>query len=189
MALTYPTLGTVAPGDVLRANSGTAAYNDVIKSVNQHRKPPMCRVVSSSGVATTNGGWGIGATSDWSVSIDTDPTMYTVANRQILINTAGVYLITFGGVWAANATGDRLVSISLNDTSTGAPTSGKIIVSSYTKAITASDTSSTGAAMLSLAVGDTLRMHIYQNSGGNLTFGTAGGGYPFYSAAWIGQVS
>jgi hypothetical protein len=32
--MAWTTLGTVAPGDVLRANSGTAAYNNVIGNLN-----------------------------------------------------------------------------------------------------------------------------------------------------------
>jgi hypothetical protein len=32
--MAWTTLGTVAPGDVLRANSGTAAYNNVIENLN-----------------------------------------------------------------------------------------------------------------------------------------------------------
>ena len=32
--MAFVTLGTVAPGDVLRANSGTAAYNNVIGNIN-----------------------------------------------------------------------------------------------------------------------------------------------------------
>jgi hypothetical protein len=33
--MAWTTLGTVAPGDVLRANSGTAAYNSVIGNLNE----------------------------------------------------------------------------------------------------------------------------------------------------------
>ena len=33
--MAWTTLGTVAPGDVLRANSGTAAYNNVIGNLNE----------------------------------------------------------------------------------------------------------------------------------------------------------
>ena len=54
--MAFTTLGTVAPGDVLRANSGTAAYNNVIGNVrNAPRGLVGTPAISSftSGVAVT----------------------------------------------------------------------------------------------------------------------------------------
>lgn len=91
MALTYPTLGTVAPGDVLRANSGTAAYNNIITSVNQHRKPPACRVYRSSDW-TYSGTYISWNASAYDTESPSDP-MFTASSTDVTVRTAGIYLV------------------------------------------------------------------------------------------------
>jgi hypothetical protein len=103
MAKTYNTLGTVAPGDVLRANSGTAAYNGVITNVNNYRVPPVCvmRIGSGlgvSGVSVTSSAVTFGnttTTGTYTEIVDTDD-MHSASSNQtrITIATAGVYLVT-----------------------------------------------------------------------------------------------
>lgn len=52
--MAWTTLGTVAPGDVLRANSGTAAYNSVVGNLNiaPHGYVISAEITSDSSVFT-----------------------------------------------------------------------------------------------------------------------------------------
>lgn len=103
MAKTYNTLGTVAPGDVLRANSGTAAYNDVLENVNNNRVPPMCIVRRT----TNQTGYTSDAAITWESvqpTSDTD-TMWSAGDAtKVSITTPGLYVVTFTGRLNATAT-------------------------------------------------------------------------------------
>jgi hypothetical protein len=97
MAKTYNTLGTVAPGDVLRANSGTAAYNGVITNVNNYRVPPMVRAVRTSDAAFTSGNAiTFQSVSSGDTGFDTDGMWSAGEPTRITFQTAGVYRVTFG---------------------------------------------------------------------------------------------
>jgi len=106
MAKTYNTLGTVAPGDVLRANSGTAAYNGVITNVNNFRVPPACQVRRTSNLT----GYTSDAAITWqSAAYDTegvgDPMWAASPNpTQVTIKTTGLYVASFAGKADATAT-------------------------------------------------------------------------------------
>lgn len=110
MALTYPTLGTVAPGDVLRANSGTAPYNSIVSSLNQHRTPPMCLLRKTGTQAVTNGGFTAITFGSGEELYDTDG-MHSIVSQtsRIIPTTAGLYLVTgWDYLSAGPATGHAL---------------------------------------------------------------------------------
>jgi hypothetical protein len=92
MAKTYNTFGTVAPGDVLRANSGTAAYNGVMTNVNNYRVPPMVKCIRSGNLSYT-----ANADVAWNdEAYDTDGMHDNATNNaRITPTTAGVYVVTF----------------------------------------------------------------------------------------------
>jgi hypothetical protein len=184
MAKTYNTLGTVAPGDVLRANSGTAAYNGVITNVNNYRVPPMCRVHRAAALSHTSNGNFQAISFDTETFTQTDSGMWAVGTpTRITIQTAGLYLITGSFELANNATGVRGGDLILNGTT-------RLSYSFVTASNGSFGSAFALAATYSLAVGNYVEMRAYQNSGGNLAYGTQDTGQFFHlSATWLGQVS
>jgi len=93
MAKTYNTLGTVAPGDVLRANSGTASYNGLITNVNNYRVPAIGTFTASQSAADATN-----QVVTLTEVTDTD-SMFT-SGTTVTINTAGIYLFTMSVGWS-----------------------------------------------------------------------------------------
>lgn len=81
MPSSWITLGTVAPGDVLRANSGTAAYNSVVGNINVAPRG----ILADSGTLTST--FGTSATHTVAQTITGMSLSVTYgANRWIAIN-------------------------------------------------------------------------------------------------------
>jgi hypothetical protein len=178
MPKTYTAAGSATAGDVYTAS----AHNVIVTDVNNLIVPPMVRVTRASGQSVNNQTWAFVDT--WVEDFDTDG-MWTSANNYIEIQTAGVYLVQYGGAWAINGTNDRLVAVSLNDTVAG----NTSIHTANVDAIVVSDTSVQGSFLRSFAVSDKLRVQIYQNSGGALAYGTSTNGLPYFSAIWLGRTT
>ena len=142
--------------------------------------PPMVRIARTSGQSFSNTVWDF--VTGWTEIFDTD-NMWTSANNYIEIQTAGVYLVQYGGAYAINGTADRLVGISRNDAVAG----NSSIHTANQDAIAVSDTSMQGSFLFNLAALDKLRFQSYQNSGGALLLGTAGNGYAYISALLVGK--
>ena len=183
MAKTYNTLGTVAPGDVLRANSGTASYNGLITNVNNYRVPPMCRLTRSTNQTLSNNTVTVVAYD--AVDIDTDATMGTTgAAAKITINTAGVYQVGYTILWGNTSTaGYRQAWVAIGG-------SGRYAGSTVYPAGSGSGAwFLTGTDILSLAAADTLDVRCVQASGGNETIGAFAGTPIAFYATWLGQAS
>ena len=142
--------------------------------------PPMVRIARTSGQSFSNAVWDF--VTGWTEIFDTD-NMWTSANNYIEIQTAGVYLVQYGGAYAINGTADRLVGISRNDAVAG----NSSIHTANQDAIAVSDTSMQGSFLFNLAALDKLRFQSYQNSGGALLLGTAVNGYAYISALLVGK--
>lgn len=90
---------------------------------------------------------------------------HTGSSATVTIALPGLYRVTFAGAFASNTTGFRRAKIQLNGgdvdggTFTAAPVNGDV-------------TSLGGTVELTLAAGNTLRVDVFQNSGGNLDFNT-----------------
>ena len=160
----------------------TAHLKGIDTAINALRIPPMVRIARTSGQTVTNAAWVYVDT--WSEIFDTN-NMWTSANNYIEIQTAGVYLVQYGGAWAINGTNDRLANLTLNENTAG----NSSINTANVDSIGVSDQSITGNVLYRFSVGDRLRLAVYQNSGGNLAFGTATNGYAYMSAVFMGVTS
>jgi len=177
MAKTYNTLGTVAPGDVLRANSGTAAYNGVITNINNFRVPPMCRVYR----ATTLTPYTAGSAITWDAeSFDTDGMHDAVTNTsRITANTAGVY--SFTGSVRVDTTG------SFTSRNIFAKVNGTTFVWQALGPAAGTNDSSPVAFSYLLAVNDYVELFVA--NGGTGTFAIADSVEANITATWLGQLS
>jgi hypothetical protein len=115
---------------------------------------------TNSVAETTTNGTGLNLTfntEQW----DTDTIHDLVTNPdRFTCHTAGIYMLTFGAEFAANATGVRQIQIMKNGTAVA--TQNMQNIGAGAAAIM------TVSAILSLAVNDYLQFRAYQNSGGNL---------------------
>ena len=189
MALTYNTLGTVAPGDVLRANSGTAAYNSLITNVNNYRVPPMMRATRVAAQSIANNA--NGAVRFDTQTFDTDG-MFAPTSNVITFPTAGIYLLTANMTWDGNATGLRVVGIYHNptisaNTDAATVTSGVRIAHVTNAAISGAATNLFVATTYEFAANDTACMSCFQTSGGALN--TRTDDLPTFTATWLGQAT
>ena len=176
MAKTYNTLGTVAPGDVLRANSGTAAYNGVITNVNNYRVPPMCSVTLTTTADYTQD-TNIVFTSE---NYDTDG-MFAPSSADVTIKTAGIYLVTFTGRATSTSSANFQPVIRL----AGANDPGEEVQQLFGAAVT--DARFSVSAVRSLAVNDVINARIQWSGTITLQGGTTQS--PTLTATWLGQSS
>lgn len=177
MPKTYNTIPQVATGDLLTAT----AWNNQATNVNNYRVPPMCRVQLSGNQSIANS-----TTKDLSFgteSVDTDG-MFTATSSVITIQTAGIYLIAANVIFSPNAGGVRQVVITRNDV---ADATNNVIAGAFGAGSSTTNNSFSLASAMSLSVNDTLRLNVFQNTGGALN--VLAGDYTFLSATWLGQVS
>ena len=96
MGKTYNTIGTFVAGQILTA----AQMNQIGTNVNNYRVPPSVRAYRS----TDQTGYASGTSITWNAeAFDTD-TMFAPSSTDITIQTTGLYVITFQGLWTATAT-------------------------------------------------------------------------------------
>jgi hypothetical protein len=179
MAKTYNTISTFTSGQVLTA----AQMNEIGTNSNNYRVPPICIAYRSSNLTAYANGTKIA----WQASdVDTDPTMWAVGSAtKVIINTTGLYLVTFIGSLSATATlGFWEPNIFVNNTraasnsqsGSGLGTGGAFCVS----------------VQLKLAATDEIEAAVGISGGSNYTIN--GGSLPAHSTtrlivAWLGQVS
>jgi hypothetical protein len=178
MAKTYNTLGTVAPGDVLRANSGTAAYNGVITNVNNYRVPPTIMARVTSDITGYTAGNAISFTDKlW----DTD--FGFTSGTTITVGTAGLYLINFHCYYTATAT----VASSEPRVRAG----GAIVARMTIPPVGSTTGYAELTAVVSLTASQTITVEMAFSGGSAYVIkgGTTGSDRTFMSATWIGQVS
>lgn len=138
---------------------------------------PSCKVRRAASQSIPNGAFTDASfdTEDY----DTD-TMFDIASpTQLVVKTAGLYVISFGAGWVANATGQRLALLKLN---------GNDKQRSWQMGTSASvNPICIGSYQERLAVNDILTLSLFQDSGG--TLGTLGntGTHPFLAVAKAGN--
>jgi hypothetical protein len=182
MAKTYTAAGTVAAGDVYTA----AAHNIIATDVNNFIVPPLCRVRRATTQSIAN-------STDTFVSytiedFDTDG-MFTATSDTITIQTAGVYIVSATTIFAANATGWRVMQLMKTPSSAG--DNATIFGANWAPVSSASQATVLSAtASQSFAAGNTVKVAVAQNSGGPLDIVNTG----FTSqtnlcVTWVGRTS
>lgn len=150
---------------------------------------PACQVVMSSTKSIANS---FDSDLQWDSAEEnwTDPvsgnSMWAASPDPfvIIIRRAGLYRVGFTELYAANATGKRVATVTKN--STGTPTNASSLA--YGKGnVTSGDVVPVhGSNLARLAVGDVLRLSTWQNSGGSLNvIGNTIEGKTRMSAEWI----
>ena len=81
-----------------------------------------------------------------------------------LINTAGLYCVSYNIGFTSNSSGSREFYISINGGSTAGDRYGHVIM----QAANGPDTFQTGSELINLSVNDYVEIFVYQTSGGNL---------------------
>jgi hypothetical protein len=109
---------------------------------------------------------------------DTDSMHSTVSNTgRITFTTAGVYNLTFNGVFASNATGYRVASFRLN---------GTTYIGYFSQmAVSGDSTYLNVTTQYKFAAGDYIEVVVYQTSGGALNIQVAANYSPEVSAAKV----
>ena len=180
MPKTYTAAGTVAAGDVYTA----AAHNIIATDVNNFIVPPLCRVRRATNQSIPN-------VTDTFVSwtledIDTDG-MFTATSDTITIQTTGVYLVAASVYFAANATGQRIINMMKSPT-TASDLAAAFAQSWFPVASATNPSTLSASGLVSCVAGDTIKIVVYQTSGGPLNIADTG----FTSAtqcsiAWVGR--
>ena len=157
MAFTYPT--TRVANEIIDATDWNTDLTDSLAWLGKDK--PHCRVYNSANqsVATAT----FTTITHNSERFDVGGMHSTVTNTsRITIPTGGGgrYLIGAGLFWAANATGQRAITILLNGTTR--------IVYDNRAAVAAVESVHQVTTLYNLAAGDYIEMSVYQNSGGNL---------------------
>jgi hypothetical protein len=188
MAKTYTAAGTVAAGDVATA----AAWNVVTADVNNLIIPPTARILASANVSVANsshtsftGFTNTNATEDF----DTDGMVTLSATASCMtIQTAGVYVVAATAIFASSAVGSRFARI--------VRSRAGVLTSLATSQISANAGGSTElnpSGIASFAVGDLIRLMVFQSSGGALNLLADDTGVEFaqtqVAATWIGTTS
>jgi hypothetical protein len=184
MAKTYNTFTNVSVGSVLTASD----YNDALENINNYREPPMCRLNRASAQTLTTATWAI--VTSWNESIDTDG-MFTVATDYIEIQTAGVYRVSFVVEIAQNSTGVRLATATVNNSS-AIPGGTQRIATCHIPTNPTSTAGLSATCMRPFIAGDEIRLHVFQNSGGNLNLANVGnnnGPDPELAVEFVGLAS
>ena len=112
--------------------------------------------------------------------IDTDAFHDNSTNPEritIPVGKAGKYLVTFAGPWASNATGYRSAVLFKNGGVTTPPTANDVAGSASSEQFVQFTT------IAEYAEGDYLRVRVYQNSSGNLSFGRS---QSYFSVQFLG---
>lgn len=108
----------------------------------------------------------------WNASAyNTDNMWVPGTANQVTVNTAGKYRISVVTDWSANATGMRSTKVMVNGTS-----NSNVVASFVGSTSSAFDCCYTVEYTVALAIGATIYVDVFQNSGSTLTTGLAFGG-------------
>ena len=184
MAKTYNTFTNVSTGDVYTA----AAHNNILTNLGNYRVPPtalVSRVTTQSisnsvfnNVQFTAEGW------------DTDDIATLATNNdRLTIKTAGIYLVTANAMFAANATGQREMTIVQSPTPAWT-TSGTIASTAFVYGTSSVNIyqAMSASVITTCAVNDYFTVQVWQNSGGALNL-QCDIRPASLSVTWLGQVS
>jgi len=151
-----------------------------VTGVNNLIVPPMVSATRTAAQTISNATWTfISLTSE---VFDTN-NMFTATDTKITIQTSGVYSLS-GQCGYTPGNFDVLFVVEKNAASALA---GTMLLASFIRGITISDTNTSMAGIFNLTAADTIHLTTYQNSGGNLN--TSPNPKPTLSAHLIGRTS
>jgi len=177
MPKTYNTIPSVTTGDVYTA----AAHNNIVTNVNNYRVPPACHVYRSSDLTAYSSGTSI----TWNAeAIDTDGMWASGTN--VVIDTAGLYLMVLKGNFTATAT--------LTANGWRIAVDGTAVAQSYTQSVASGTlTQQSVSYVMPLTAGQIVTANI--TASGGSAYIIKGGASPHsenvtsLSVTWLGQVS
>ena len=179
MAKTYTAAGTVVAGDVATA----AAFNVVTADINNLIVPPAVSCLRSTTQSIANG---TDVFVTWPIEVYDTDGMFTAGSDTVTIQTAGIYMITCNVLYAANATGYRVVTILKNGASAGdvnaAISAGWISATTIPTVVNA-------AVTTSFAASDTIKVVLNHTAGTALDIGSTTVPATRLSVTWIGRTS
>ena len=182
LTVARPREGTVAAphatGSVVSLNVTAGIITELQSNLDEHAAAVTdVHSLNKSCVAYNNAGFTIPTASLTQLTFnsevsDTDNIHSTSTNMERLAcKTAGLYLIHCMFEWGSESeAGGRYAEIRLNGTTQIASSTQAIRPGGYARAIF--------CVLYSLAVNDYVTAHVYQNSGGNVSIRTPGGGVP-----------
>lgn len=180
MAWTNP--DTVTAGSVLAA---TRWNTHLVGNLDFLAKPPSCGLSRSTEQSIATGVWRSIAwnTEGW----DTDTMWSSTAATRVDINTAGKYLVTANAGFVASTAGvARLMGIAIDGSSTASPSGvgGRVY---HPPPRTGNSLNMTHSQMISLTSTQTVRIQVFQDSGGalNVIESAADGQTPRVSVMWM----
>lgn len=154
--------------DTLRAEfwNGTAYKSEALT----HRRP-MARATRSTAQSIANGSSTEYITFD-TEDFDTDG-MFAPSSTTITVVTSGLYIIAAYNLFVANANGIRSLLVERN---------GSTIYDDDAPGNASSGTTQTAFTVMSLSAGDTMRLRMYQNSGGALNTNAT------FASSWLSLI-
>lgn len=171
----------VAPATVVTATTITTAWGNSVKAATDFlANPPACRVYNNVNQSIPVGGSGTFLAFN-TERFDTNTMHDTVTNNgRITFNTAGLYVVSFSGSWAAVAGGIRVFELWLNGLTTK-------LAGWLDSPPSATDArAATITTLWKMAAGDYVQALAYQTSGGALNVVGTGNTFPEFSAVWVG---
>lgn len=184
MAKTY----TAVPNVSTLQTYASADYNTyTATNISNLIVPPLLRVRRATTQSIPNA---VDTFVTWTIEdVDTDGC-FTASSDTITIQTAGFYFVSASVLFAASATGYRVLNVYKNPSSAG--DFNPVFASSWIPVNSGSQsTVCVASAAQSFAVGDTIKVGVAQSSGGALNIGE---GTTFInntqlSVAWVGRTS
>lgn len=138
----------------LEVPSSSTLQGQISDPITFALNPPGCIVTRP---AVQSMATGVGTLISWTTEVFDNRSMFAATSDTITITETGVYSVKAWGQWATNATGIRVLELMHN---------GTVIVSDSANATgsTAAHRASTSADLV-CAVGDTVKINTFQNSG------------------------
>jgi hypothetical protein len=179
MPKTYTAAGSATAGEVYTSS----AHNVIVTNVNNFIVPPIVKATRLTTQSINNS---TDTFVTWTAQeIDTDDC-FAPTSDTITIQTAGVYLCQAQLVFASNGTGNRFIHIVKNDDAT--PSFTLNIASAFQAGNATNNGILSCSCVASLAASDTLKVIVFQSSGGALNVGDTAI-VSFFSATWIGRTT
>jgi hypothetical protein len=182
MPKTYTAAGSAVAGDVYTA----AAHNVIVTNVNNFIVPPALRIRRATLQTITTG---VDTFVTWPIEdLDTDG-MYTATSDTVTIQTSGLYTVFASVIFAANATGWRVMNLLKNPSSVSDFAS--VFCANWCPVSSSSQgTTLSASAIQTFTAGDTLKVTVAHNVGSNLDIGNATfTSVTQLSLGWIGRTS
>lgn len=170
MAYVAPTVRSV--GDAVTAADYNIMANDVISFRNNSGVvPPAVRLERGTAQSISN-------TTDtlvtWPTEVFDTDGMYTATSDTITVVTAGIYQINVTVEFAVNATGIRVVSLLKNPSSASDQSSRIASTAVSATSVAGGNCVLSCSTIISLVATNTIKVQVYQSSGGALNVGSTG---------------